>query len=109
MQIEGLNVAINNLNSHSKSLTTLFDEFEPFAVRELSKNSQLLHYFPKDLDTLKLINIHKNILKVAENDTVEPFKQKTLLDFIPLETILIWADNCKVKHSLYTSFITLIM
>ncbi|KAJ3388310.1 hypothetical protein HDU92_001559 [Lobulomyces angularis] len=123
VQIEALKVALNNLAGHSRSLCESFDVFEPFALKELARNSLLLQTFPRDLETLRQIQIHPSIInkEPVNQDTSAALKHpnesyyltkdetsKSLIDFVPETSIKIWADNCKIKHDQFVQTFTLV-
>ncbi|KAJ3224620.1 hypothetical protein HK099_008165 [Clydaea vesicula] len=123
VQIEALKVALNNLAGHSRSLCESFDVFEPFALKELARNSLLLQTFPRDLETLRQIQIHPSIInkEPVNQDTSTALKHpnesyyltkdetsKSLIDFVPETSIKIWADNCKIKHDQFVQTFTLV-
>ncbi|CAJ0635468.1 13340_t:CDS:10 [Entrophospora sp. SA101] len=81
-QLMALNVAITNLDAHSRSVIEAHEIFNVYAQKEISKKLKLIQSLPSNLELLKRITVHPDIIKNAgiETNDNSPY---TLFDYLP--------------------------
>ncbi|KAG0211074.1 oligomeric, coiled-coil, peripheral membrane protein [Mortierella sp. NVP41] len=91
MQSLAVQVALTNLDAHSRSVLETFEKFNAFATKELSKQARLLQSFPRDIEALRQIRVHPALLPP---DSPERY----ISDFIPTDKLILWAERCREIH-----------
>ncbi|KAF9182739.1 oligomeric, coiled-coil, peripheral membrane protein [Haplosporangium sp. Z 11] len=91
MQSLAVQVALTNLDAHSRSVLETFEKFNVFAVKELTKQARLLQSFPRDIETLRQIKVHPALLPANS-------PERYISDFIPTEKLILWAERCREIH-----------
>ncbi|KAI8345778.1 hypothetical protein B0O80DRAFT_265411 [Mortierella sp. GBAus27b] len=91
VQSLAVQVALTNLDAHSRSVLETFEKFNAFATKEFSKQARLLQSFPRDIDALRQIRVHPALLPADSGE-------RYISDFIPTEKLVRWADGCKEIH-----------
>ncbi|KAG0190202.1 oligomeric, coiled-coil, peripheral membrane protein [Apophysomyces sp. BC1034] len=86
-QSMALNVAMINLESHSKAMGQDIQSFSVRAEKELAKQSTLIDAAGVDLDIARSIQIHESIRDIIWIDTSSQVKTR-LVDFIDEQRIL---------------------
>ncbi|KAJ3120100.1 hypothetical protein HK098_004878 [Nowakowskiella sp. JEL0407] len=95
---ESLASASLNLLFHSNILNEKFNTTLPLISSSLKFNTSALHSFQNDLILLKLIKIPPAILKDLSSNSNAEFNENflpSLLDFLPMDRVYQWVDNCK--------------
>ncbi|KAF9581350.1 oligomeric, coiled-coil, peripheral membrane protein [Lunasporangiospora selenospora] len=91
MQALAVQVALTNLDAHSRSVLETFEKFNVLATKEFSKQARLLQSFPRDIEALRQIKVHSALLPA---DSPERY----ISDFIPTEKLILWAERCRETH-----------
>ncbi|KAG0298760.1 oligomeric, coiled-coil, peripheral membrane protein [Linnemannia gamsii] len=91
MQSLAVQVALTNLDAHSRSVLETFEKFNAFATKELTKQARLLQSFPRDIEALRQIRVHPALLPP---DSPERY----ISDFIPTDKLVLWAERCRGIH-----------
>lgn len=91
MQSLAVQVALTNLDAHSRSVLETFEKFNAFATKELTKQARLLQSFPRDIEALRQIRVHPALLPP---DSPERY----ISDFIPTDKLILWAERCREIH-----------
>ncbi|KAI1307675.1 oligomeric, coiled-coil, peripheral membrane protein [Mortierella claussenii] len=91
VQALAVQVALTNLDAHSRSVLETFEKFNAFATREFTKQARLLQSFPKDIEALRQIKVHPALLPA---DSFERY----ISDFIPTDKLVLWAERCREIH-----------
>ncbi|KAF9159474.1 oligomeric, coiled-coil, peripheral membrane protein [Actinomortierella ambigua] len=91
VQAMAVQVALTNLDAHSRSVIDTFEKFNAFAAKEFAKQARLLQSFPRDIETLRRIRVHPALLQQDSPD-------RYIADFIPADKLVIWADRCREIH-----------
>ncbi|KAG0234848.1 oligomeric, coiled-coil, peripheral membrane protein [Actinomortierella wolfii] len=91
VQAMAVQVALTNLDAHSRSVIDTFEKFNAFATKEFTKQARLLQSFPRDIETLRRIRVHPALLQPDNTD-------RYIADFIPADKLVIWADRCREIH-----------
>ncbi|KAF9352436.1 oligomeric, coiled-coil, peripheral membrane protein [Mortierella sp. NVP85] len=91
VQSLAVQVALTNLDAHSRSVLETFEKFNAFATKEFNKQARLLLSFPRDIEALRQIRIHPALLPADSGE-------RYISDFIPTEKLVRWAEGCKEIH-----------
>ncbi|KAF9935347.1 oligomeric, coiled-coil, peripheral membrane protein [Linnemannia zychae] len=91
MQSLAVQVALTNLDAHSRSVLETFEKFNAFATKELTKQARLIQSFPRDIEALRQIRVHPALLPP---DSPERY----ISDFIPTDKLILWAERCREIH-----------
>ncbi|KAK3809672.1 MAG: hypothetical protein J3R72DRAFT_428265 [Linnemannia gamsii] len=91
MQSLAVQVALTNLDAHSRSVLETFEKFNAFATKELTKQARLIQAFPRDIEALRQIKVHPALLPP---DSPERY----ISDFIPTDKLILWAERCREIH-----------
>ncbi|KAF9156948.1 oligomeric, coiled-coil, peripheral membrane protein, partial [Linnemannia schmuckeri] len=91
MQSLAVQVALTNLDAHSRSVLETFEKFNAFATKELTKQARLIQSFPRDIEALRQIRVHPALLPP---DSPERY----IADFIPTDKLILWAERCREIH-----------
>ncbi|KAG0212821.1 oligomeric, coiled-coil, peripheral membrane protein [Mortierella sp. GBA30] len=91
MQSLAVQVALTNLDAHSRSVLETFEKFNAFAVKEFAKQARLLQSFPRDIEALRQIKVHAALLPPNSSE-------RYISDFIPTDKLVLWAERCREIH-----------
>ncbi|GJJ77140.1 autophagy-related protein 11 [Entomortierella parvispora] len=91
MQSLAVQVALTNLDAHSRSVLETFEKFNTFATKDLTKQARLLQSFPRDIEALRQIKVHPALLPTDSPD-------RYISDFIPTDKLVLWAERCREIH-----------
>ncbi|KAI7825342.1 hypothetical protein BC939DRAFT_128182 [Gamsiella multidivaricata] len=91
VQSLAVQVALTNLDAHSRSVLETYEKFNAFATKELTKQARLLQSFPRDIEALRQIKVHPALLPADSSD-------RYISDFIPTEKLVLWAERCQEIH-----------
>ncbi|CAG8434949.1 7703_t:CDS:10 [Ambispora gerdemannii] len=69
VQLMALGVAMTNLNSHSRSIAEAHQDFYTYAVKEISKNDQIIKSVPENFELMRRITIHPELLRLLRKDS----------------------------------------
>ncbi|KAF9993744.1 hypothetical protein BGZ65_010697, partial [Modicella reniformis] len=91
VQSLAVQVALTNLDAHSRSVLETFEKFNAFATKEFNKQARLLQSFPRDIEALRQIRVHPTLLPPES-------AERYISDFIPTDKLVRWAEGCKEIH-----------
>ncbi|KAG0303445.1 oligomeric, coiled-coil, peripheral membrane protein [Dissophora globulifera] len=91
VQSLAVQVALTNLDAHSRSVLETFEKFNAIAIKEFTKQARLLQSFPRDIEALRQIKVHPALLPA---DSPERY----ISDFIPTDKLVVWAERCREIH-----------
>nr|CAG8490360.1 422_t:CDS:10 [Entrophospora candida] len=98
-QLMALNVAITNLDAHSRSVIEAHEIFNVYAQKEISKKLKLIQSLPSNLELLKRITVHPDIIKNAGIETNDNGSY-TLFDYLPQDKYTSLANDGKETFDL---------
>ena len=99
VQYTGLKVAAANLDSHILSLSEVFENFEPFGIKELDRQTELLRNHSLDLEVISKIRVHPEFLSATVRRDVEAgIKERVLGDYVSIPKMKMVADSCAKVH-----------
>jgi hypothetical protein len=88
IQIECLDAAVENLGSFFKSIAKEFRAFWEVVTAERAADAAILASFPEDLEFLKRMTLHKNLVQGGSDP------KETLYDCCPVDRLQHWAQDC---------------
>jgi autophagy-related protein 11 len=99
VQATALRVAASNLDTHVLSLSEVFGNFEPIAIKELDRQAELLRNHDFDLEVISKIRVHAEFLSPSVRKEVEAgVKERVLGDYVSNVKMKMVADSCAKIH-----------
>ncbi|CAG8798154.1 16705_t:CDS:2, partial [Dentiscutata erythropus] len=92
VQLIALDVALSNLDSHCRSVVEVHEVFNAISEKEISKQNMLIKSLPIDIEIIRNISVHSEILKSA-GITVNSQKSYSLADFVSLDEFTALAEK----------------
>ncbi|RIA85024.1 hypothetical protein C1645_392505 [Glomus cerebriforme] len=97
IQLMALEVAITNLDSHCRSVIEAHEDVYTFSDKEITKQNKLIQSLSTDIETLRRIKIHPELLKDARNITKDR-NSYTLADYVAEDKLIISAKEGKQAY-----------
>ncbi|CAG8625651.1 13249_t:CDS:10, partial [Dentiscutata heterogama] len=92
VQLIALDVALSNLDSHCRSIVEVHEVFNAISEKEISKQNMLVKSLPIDIEIIRNISVHPELLKSA-GITVNSQKSYSLADFVSLDEFTTLAEK----------------
>ncbi|CAI2163282.1 3504_t:CDS:10 [Funneliformis geosporum] len=92
VQLMALRAALTNLDAHSRSVIDAHEVFYTFAEKEIIKHTRLIQNLSVDLETLRRITIHPDILKYGGMITSDK-NSYTLADYVTEDKLITLANE----------------
>ncbi|CAG8780800.1 14692_t:CDS:10 [Gigaspora margarita] len=92
VQLIALDVALSNLDSHCRSIVEVHEVFNALSEKEISKQDMLIKSLPIDIEIIRNISVHPELLKSA-GLTVDSQKSYSLADFVSLDEFTALAEK----------------